>query len=211
MARDRGAVQPATRTAPVAGVPGVAYRDTVPDGTLVLSSGLGGVFPRGHPDRDGDRRRREEAGLGAGVPARPAANPSVGGTRPDPARCPSPPPDFPTDSPAGGRRLDSIARLQRADSARYGARAARLRWPDRRRLPGSPDVAVASAAGHHPERQRLQSRRSDSAAMTGSDPVTMPSAATSCCSVCWCCWFFISTCVPGWHRAGQSRFPADRA
>jgi rod shape-determining protein MreC len=41
---------------------GVAYRDTIPDGTLVMTSGLGGVFPRGIPVGRVRGVRREELG-----------------------------------------------------------------------------------------------------------------------------------------------------
>jgi rod shape-determining protein MreC len=41
---------------------GVAYRDTVPDGTLIITSGLGGVYPRGIPIGRVRGVRREELG-----------------------------------------------------------------------------------------------------------------------------------------------------
>ena len=41
---------------------GVAYRDTVPDGTLVVTAGLGGVFPRGIAIGRVNGVRREELG-----------------------------------------------------------------------------------------------------------------------------------------------------
>jgi rod shape-determining protein MreC len=41
---------------------GVAYRDSVPDGSLVLTSGLGGVYPRGIPIGRVRGVRREELG-----------------------------------------------------------------------------------------------------------------------------------------------------
>jgi rod shape-determining protein MreC len=41
---------------------GIAYRDTVPDGTVVVTSGLGGVYPRGIPIGTVRGVRREELG-----------------------------------------------------------------------------------------------------------------------------------------------------
>lgn len=41
---------------------GVAYRDTVPDGTLVVTAGVGGVFPRGIPIGRVSGVRREQLG-----------------------------------------------------------------------------------------------------------------------------------------------------
>ena len=40
---------PATATEPLLEMRGVPYRDTIPSGTLVLTSGLGGVYPKGIP------------------------------------------------------------------------------------------------------------------------------------------------------------------
>ena len=54
---------------------GVPYRDSVPLGTLVLSSGLGGVFPKGIPVGTVIGTVREEAGWERVYRLRPAANP----------------------------------------------------------------------------------------------------------------------------------------
>jgi rod shape-determining protein MreC len=106
---------------------GVPYRDSVPLGTLVLSSGLGGVFPKGVPVGTVIGTVREEAGWERVYRLRPAANPGsaahvlvlVGGRTGDLASA------FPTDSQLEAQRLDSLARLRRADSLAQAARAAR--------------------------------------------------------------------------------------
>src|SRR5215203_63989 len=106
---------------------GVPYRDSVPLGTMVLSSGLGGVFPKGVPVGTVIGVVREEAGWERVYRLRPAANPGsaahvlilVGGRANDLA------PAFPSDSLLEAVRLDSIVRLRRADSVAQAARAAR--------------------------------------------------------------------------------------
>jgi rod shape-determining protein MreC len=106
---------------------GVPYRDSVPLGTLVLSSGLGGVFPKGVPVGTVIGTVREEAGWERVYRLRPAANPGsathvlilVGSRTNDLAAA------FPSDSLLEAQRLDSIAALRRADSLVQAARAAR--------------------------------------------------------------------------------------
>jgi rod shape-determining protein MreC len=107
---------------------GVPYRDSVPLGTLVLSSGLGGVFPKGIPVGTVIGTVREEAGWERVYRLRPAANPGSAahvlvlvGTSlvRDLAAA------FPSDSLLEALRMDSIARLRRADSVVQAARAAR--------------------------------------------------------------------------------------
>lgn len=106
---------------------GVPYRDSVPLGTLVLSSGLGGVFPKGIPVGTVTGTVREEAGWERVYRLRAAANPGsavhvlilVGTRAPDLARA------FPSDSLLEALRLDSLARVQRADSIAQAVRAAR--------------------------------------------------------------------------------------
>jgi rod shape-determining protein MreC len=106
---------------------GVPYRDSVPLGTLVLSSGLGGVFPKGIPVGTVTGMLREEAGWERVYRLRPAANPGsaahvlilVGSRAPDLASA------FPSDSQVEAMRLDSLARVQRADSLAQAAKAAR--------------------------------------------------------------------------------------
>jgi len=105
----------------------VPYRDSVPLGTLVLSSGLGGVFPKGIPVGIVTGTLREEAGWERVYRLRPAANPGsaahvlilVGGRTPDLASA------FPSDSELEVMRLDSIARVRRADSITQALKAAR--------------------------------------------------------------------------------------
>ncbi len=106
---------------------GVPYRDSVPLGTLVLSSGLGGVFPKGVPVGTVIGTVREEAGWERVYRLRPAANPGsaahvlvlVGARSSELLHA------FPSDSMLEAIRLDSIARLRRADSLAQAARAAR--------------------------------------------------------------------------------------
>ena len=106
---------------------GVPYRDSVPLGTLVLSSGLGGVFPKGIPIGTVTGTVREEAGWERVYRLRPAANPGsaahvlvlVGTRSGDLAAA------FPSDSLLEAMRLDSIARIQRADSVVQAVKAAK--------------------------------------------------------------------------------------
>jgi rod shape-determining protein MreC len=106
---------------------GVPYRDSIPLGTLVLSSGLGGVFPKGIPVGTVTGMLREEAGWERVYRLRPAANPGsaahvlilIGTRATDLASA------FPTDSQLEAMRLDSLARVQRADSIAEAAKVAR--------------------------------------------------------------------------------------
>jgi rod shape-determining protein MreC len=56
---------------------GVPYRDSVPEGTLVLSSGLGGVYPKGIPVGTVAGIIREQAGWERVYRLRPAADPGL--------------------------------------------------------------------------------------------------------------------------------------
>jgi rod shape-determining protein MreC len=97
---------------------GVPYRDSVPAGTLVLSSGLGGVYPKGIPVGTVTGVVREQAGWERVYRLLPAANPgavahvmvlvSPPGTSMESA--------FPSDSALQAMRLDSIAKVRQADS-----------------------------------------------------------------------------------------------
>ena len=107
---------------------GVPYRDSVPVGTLVLSSGLGGVYPKGIPVGTVLGVAREQAGWERVYRLRPAANPGSAAhvlvlvTPPDVdlARA------FPSDSALLAMRLDSIAKVRRADSLAEAARIAKI-------------------------------------------------------------------------------------
>jgi rod shape-determining protein MreC len=55
----------------------VAYRDSVPAGTLVLTSGLGGVYPRGIPIGRVRGVRREELGWERVYEVLPLVNPGT--------------------------------------------------------------------------------------------------------------------------------------
>jgi rod shape-determining protein MreC len=97
---------------------GVPYRDSVPAGSLVLSSGLGGVYPKGIPVGTVTGVVREQAGWERVYRLKPTANPggvahvlvliSPPGTSLERA--------FPSDSALRAMRLDSIARVRWADS-----------------------------------------------------------------------------------------------
>jgi rod shape-determining protein MreC len=107
---------------------GVPYRDSVPAGTLVLSSGLGGVYPKGIPVGTVTGVVREQAGWERVYRLLPAANPgsvahllvlvSSPGANMERA--------FPSDSALLAARLDSIARIRLADSVE----AAKVRRAD---------------------------------------------------------------------------------
>ena len=105
---------------------GVPYRDSVPAGTLVLSSGLGGVYPKGLPVGTVTGVIREQAGWERVYRLLPAANPGsvahvlVLVTRSDADLAPA----FPSDSALLAARLDSIARVRRADSLAEAVRMA---------------------------------------------------------------------------------------
>ena len=106
---------------------GVPYRDSVPTGTLVLSSGLGGVYPKGIPVGTVTGIIREQAGWERVYRLLPAANPGsvphvlVLVANSDANLAPA----FPSDSALLAARLDSIARVRQADSLAEAARMAR--------------------------------------------------------------------------------------
>jgi rod shape-determining protein MreC len=125
-----GVVAPATSATDPEGAlefRGVAYRDSVPVGTVVLSSGLGGVYPKGIPVGTVTGLIREQAGWERVYRLLPMANPGsaahvlvlVSSPGRDLAAA------FPSDSALEAQRLDSIARLRRADSLAQAARQAK--------------------------------------------------------------------------------------
>jgi rod shape-determining protein MreC len=125
-----GIVAPATSATDPEGAlefRGVAYRDSVPVGTVVLSSGLGGVYPKGIPVGTVTGLIREQAGWERVYRLLPMANPGsaahvlvlVSSPGRDLAAA------FPSDSALEAQRLDSIARLRRADSLAQAARQAK--------------------------------------------------------------------------------------
>jgi len=111
---------------------GVPYRDSVPPGTLVLSSGLGGVYPKGIPVGTVTGVMREQEGWERVYRLRAAANPGAAAhvlilvTPPnaDLARA------FPSDSEVLAMRRDSIAKVRRADSLAWAAELARAARAD---------------------------------------------------------------------------------
>ncbi|HVJ99671.1 MAG TPA: rod shape-determining protein MreC [Gemmatimonadales bacterium] len=97
---------------------GVPYRDSVPAGTLVLSSGLGGVYPKGIPVGTVTGVVREQAGWERVYRLLPAANPGAVAhvmvlVAPPAASMER---AFPSDSALEAMRLDSIAKVRQADS-----------------------------------------------------------------------------------------------
>ena len=97
---------------------GVPYRDTIAMGAVVLSSGLGGVYPKGIPIGSVVGIAREQAGWERVYRVRPAANPSAAShvlvlTAP---RETDLSPAFPSDSILAALAADSAARRATADS-----------------------------------------------------------------------------------------------
>ena len=94
----------------------------------MLSSGLGGVFPKGIPVGTVIGTIREEAGWERVYRLRPAANPGaaahvlvlIGSRATDLVSA------FPSDSQLEAMRQDSLVQVQRADSLAQAAQAARV-------------------------------------------------------------------------------------
>jgi rod shape-determining protein MreC len=135
---------------------GVPYRDSVPAGSLVLSSGLGGVYPKGIPVGTVTGVVREQEGWERVYRLRAAANPGsaahvlilVTPPNADLARA------FPSDSELLAMRRDSIAKVRRADSLAWAAELARaaraeslasVRKDTAARKPARPPVRADSA------------------------------------------------------------------
>ncbi|MDQ2670819.1 MAG: rod shape-determining protein MreC [Gemmatimonadota bacterium] len=97
---------------------GVPYRDTIAVGSVVLSSGLGGVYPKGIPIGNVIGVVREQAGWERVYRVRPAANPSAAShvlvlTAP---RATDLAAAFPSDSILAAMAADSAARQAVQDS-----------------------------------------------------------------------------------------------
>jgi rod shape-determining protein MreC len=144
---------------------GVPYRDSVPAGTLVLSSGLGGVYPKGIPVGTVTGGAREQAGWERIYRLLPAASPgavahvlvliSPPGTSLERA--------FPSDSALLAMRLDSIAEVRRADSLA----AAKARQADSlaaAKAQAAAAKAQAAAAAKARAAAAARARRTDSLA-----------------------------------------------
>lgn len=106
---------------------GVPYRDSVPPGSLVLSSGLGGVYPKGIPVGTVTGIAREQTGWERVYRLRPAANPGSAAhvlvlVTPSTADFA---PAFPSDSAVQAARLDSVAKARRTDSLAAAAEPGR--------------------------------------------------------------------------------------
>lgn len=106
-----------------------SYRDTLPSGTLILSSGLGGVYPKGIPVGTVTGVAREQAGWERIYSLRPAANPSAEAhlmvltARTDSTISAAFPSDsilaaVAADSTKAARVQDSMLRVRIADSVR---------------------------------------------------------------------------------------------
>jgi rod shape-determining protein MreC len=124
---------------------GVPYRDSIPAGTVVLSSGLGGVYPKGIPIGTVVGVVREQAGWERVYRVRPAANPGSTAhvlvlVAPRNAAVAD---AFPPDSLDMGPRADSLAAASRPDTGRKVA----------------PSEAVHADSAARPPRSRPDSTR----------------------------------------------------
>ncbi|HEX6643417.1 MAG TPA: rod shape-determining protein MreC [Gemmatimonadales bacterium] len=144
-----------------------SYRDTLAPGTLVLSSGLGGVYPKGIPVGRVEGVAREQEGWERVYRLLPAANPSaVSHVMVVLDRGDSLSDAFPADSILAAARADSLARVAAADSALRAGIADSVRAHLRdslARAAASPAPAVAPAT-QRPAAPAAAPRRPDSAA-----------------------------------------------
>lgn len=106
-----------------------SYRDTLAPGTMVLSSGLGGVYPKGIPIGVVSGVAREQEGWERVYALQPAARPGavthvmiLTGMRDSTLAV-----AFPSDSLLAARRADSLAAAAQADSARLARLADSVR------------------------------------------------------------------------------------
>ena len=131
---------------------GVPYRDSVPVGTRVLSSGLGGVYPKGIPVGTVTGVVREQAGWERIYRLLPAANP---GAVAHVLVLVSPPGAsmeraFPSDSALLAMRLDSIARVRQADSVAAAKAAEKAAAEKAAARKAAAERAAAERAGRVP-------------------------------------------------------------
>lgn len=139
---------------------GVPYRDSVMPGTVVLSSGLGGVYPKGIPIGTVMGVIREEAGWARVYRVRPAANPASTGHV----------------LVLTGRRVATVAEAfpsdtleptPRSDSLRPEARAPRAEPGPR----GGPARAAEAAAPPRPRPDSVARPKLDSAGRARADSI----------------------------------------
>lgn len=160
----------------------ISYRDSLPDGTLVVTAGLGGVYPQGIPLGTVAGISREQTGWERVYRLRPAANPSsathllvldanaVGSMLdafPKPVAPAPAPKSAPADTVAG---RDTAARRSDSASAPVQAPAAA---PSAAAGPGATPPAAKRPAGGDSAARPPRRRRADS---TQAVPATPPSA-----------------------------------
>jgi rod shape-determining protein MreC len=160
---------------------GVPYRDSVPNGTLVLSSGLGGVYPKGIPVGTVTGVVREQAGWERVYRLLPAANPGsvahvlvlVSASKANLETA------FPSDSALRAMELDSIAKVRAADSLE----AAKARRADSvaaaRREAASAAAAAAKARRADSVAAAARAGRADSVRAPAPAPAPVPASRDS--------------------------------
>jgi rod shape-determining protein MreC len=154
---------------------GVPYRDSVPAGTLVLSSGLGGVYPKGIPVGTVTGVVRQQAGWERVYGLLPAANP---GAVAHVMVLVSPPgismeSAFPSDSALLARRLDSIAKVRQADSIAV-AKAEAARVAAAAKSAAAKSAAANAAADKAAADQAAAARATPPAAPRPAPPTSTP-------------------------------------
>lgn len=146
-----------------------SYRDTLAVGTLVVSSGLGGVYPKGIPIGIVTGVAREQEGWERVYSLRPAGLPSAVShvlvLTGSPAAAPSPV-AFPGDSILAALRADSLRRQAAADST------VRARVADSVR--GLIRDSLATAAAARAAAREAASRAAAAAADTSPRPPAVP-------------------------------------
>ncbi len=136
-----------------------SYRDTLQPGTLVLSSGLGGVYPKGVPVGTVVDVAREQAGWERVYSLRPAANPSAVAHVLVLAGNASVVEAFPSDSILAAVRADSLRRAAVADSTLRVRIADSVKAVVRDSAARAAAAAAASSAGAPPARTPVPAAR----------------------------------------------------